>query len=173
MIPEADASTLYDLGYECAADKNYVYRYGNIDNNIDAGTICILSPDYFKDRENIWYRGKRVHAYPAPDVPGFRLLNHLYAADNHTVYMEGIPVIQKHGAKPGKIKVYGEFIIINGKTYQYNCPIRIHLKTFRKIAPQYAVDKNAVYYLDYRFYSKGIYTPLRGAKPQTFRPPEK
>ena len=85
-IEIADYISFTVLSQFYAKDKNHVYFFGDILENVDKDTFAVLSGFYAKDNKHIYF-GDRI--FQNIDFASFKALNNFYAKDKNSVYLSG------------------------------------------------------------------------------------
>ncbi len=143
--------TVYEYGY--SRDKNHVYYYGDIVENIDSETFKLFGYAYFGDKNGVYYQKNLI---PDSDSGTFRLLeydgivNGSYGKDKNSVYLYGVLV---KGSDSGTFELIDHYYS-KDKNYVYysgNIVEKADPATFRKAwkhdgsYTDYYIDKNHVY----------------------------
>ena len=151
-----DIGTYIVLEYGYSKDKNHVYYFGDITENIDSETFKLFKYAYFTDKNGVYYMKNLISG---SDPETFSLLEYEgiisgnYGKDKNSVYFNGKRV---EGADAGTFKLI-DYYYSKDKNHVYyytgNIVPKADPATFRKALKRdgsytdYYIDKKFVYYI--------------------------
>lgn len=160
LIANADPATFELLSDNYSKDKNHIYFQEKPAKGIDVKTFEILDYFHVKDKNNIYIRSYNGYKpVKGADLKSFELVTTRYTKDKNNVYYDGEIII---GADSPTFRILKNIskneeryaadkknVYIDGKIIQEADPL-----TFELISPNFAKDKNNVYYKNNRTVGK-------------------
>ncbi|MEM1068543.1 MAG: DKNYY domain-containing protein [Planctomycetota bacterium] len=133
--------------------------------NVDAASFQALSPQYSKDKQNVYYRWISPGRFWVIDVPNadpesFEVVGFNLARDKNHVWWYGSILPDVESATLELVNDGFVWKDASGVWYQQNRLAGADPKSFKHIGSGYYADKNTVFWCT---------TPLRVADPSTFR----
>lgn len=115
--------------YPFAKDKNNIYYYGKVLENVDVDSFAYLGDDFAKDKDNAYIINSygKLEIISKADPNSFEYVGDYYAKDKNNIYH------YNSYESEGSLDVLSD----------------IDIATFKSLGCSYSKDKESVYYYDY------------------------